>query len=175
MDVVACSITIGALAASIAKSVVKLKAFWEAIQDASEDVHFLVKRVELLSLVLRDIQDDQTQNPVSSLLLDGSTVSTCLEICKAAADRLGQLTDKMATSIESSRRLKRKCASVKVVVKKNKIERFEAELQSCISLLQLSHETYTRSVSRLRITLCTVAPSISSRYYKTILTGQANE
>ncbi|KAK0511508.1 hypothetical protein JMJ35_006081 [Cladonia borealis] len=96
MDVVASGITIGALAASIAKSVVKLKACWEAIQDASDDIHFLVKRVELLSLVLRDIQDDQTQNPVSSLLLDGSTVSTCLETCKAAADRLGQLADKMA-------------------------------------------------------------------------------
>ena len=167
MDVVASSITIGALAASIAKSVVKLKACWEAIQDASEDVHFLVKRVELLSLVLRDIQDDQTQNPVSRLLLDGSTVSTCLEICKAAADRLGQLVDKMATSIESPRQLKKKFASVKVVVKKNRIERFEAELQSCISLLQLSHETYTRSVSRFRITLCTVAPSILSRLCKT--------
>ena len=167
MDVVASSITIGAFAASIAKSVVKLKACWEAIQDASDDIHFLVKRVELLSLVLRDIQDDQTQNPVSSLLLDGSTVSTCLETCKAAADRLGQLADKMATSIESSRQLKRRFASVKVVLNKTKIERFEAELQSCISLLQLSHETYTRSVSRFRITFCTVAPSISSHYYKT--------
>ena len=168
MDVVASGITIGALAASIAKSVVKLKACWEAIQDASDDIHFLVKRVEILSLVLRDIQDDQTQNPVSSLLLDGSTVSTCLETCKAAADRLGQLAEKMAISIESSRQLKRKLASVKVVVKKNKIERFEAELQSCISLLQLSHETYTRSVPRFLITLFTVAPSISSRYYHTI-------
>ena len=166
MDVVASSITIGALAASIAKSVVKLKACWEAIQDASDDIHFLVKRVELLSLVLRDIQDDQAQNPISSLLLDGSTVSTCLETCKAAADRLGQLADKMATSIESSRQLKRKFASVKVVLKKNKIERFEAELQSCISLLQLSHETYTRSVSWFRINLCAVTPSISSCCHK---------
>ena len=168
MDVVASSITIGALAASIAQSVVKLKACWEAIQDASDDVHFLVKRVELLSLVLRDIQDDQTQNPVSSLLLDGSRVSTCLETCKAAADRLGQLADKMATSVESSRQLKRRFASVKVVLKKNKIERFEAELQSCISLLQLSHETYTRSVSRFRINLCAFTLSIMSYYYKTI-------
>lgn len=66
MDIVASGITIGALAASIAKSVVKLKACWEAIQDASDDVHFLVKRVEILSLILRDMQDDQTQNPVSS-------------------------------------------------------------------------------------------------------------
>ena len=168
MDIVASSITIGALAASIGKSVVKLKACWDAIQNASEDVHFLVKRVELLSLVLRDIQDDQTQNPVSSMLLDGSTVSTCLEICKAAADRLGQLADKMATSIESSHQLKKKCASVRVVVKKNRIEKFEVELQSCISLLQLSHETYTRSVPRFRIPLCFVAPSISSLHYKTI-------
>ena len=166
MDVVASSITIGALAASIAQSVVKLKACWEEIQDASDDVKFLVKRVELLSLVLRDIQDDQTQNPVSSLLLDGSTVSTCLETCKAAADRLGQLADKMATSIESSRQLKRRFAYVKVVLKKTKIERFEAELQSCISLLQLSHETYTRLVSWFPINLCAVTPSISSCYHK---------
>lgn len=164
MDVVASGITIGALAASIAKSVVMLKACWEAIQDASDDVHFLVKRVELLSLVLRDIQDDQTQNPVSSLLLDGSTVSTCLETCKAAADRLGQLADKMVTNIESSRRLKRKCASVRVVVKKNKIERFEAELQSCILLLQLSHETYTRSVSRFHVTFCMTSLMLSRCY-----------
>lgn len=168
MDVISSSITIGALAVSIAKSVVKLKACWEAIEDASDDIHFLVKRVELLSLVLRDIQDDQTQNPVSRLLLDGSTVSTCLETCKAAVDRLGQLADQMTTSIESSRRLKRKCASMRVVLKKNRIERFEAELQSCISLLQLSHETYTRSVSRFRIILFTVAPSLQSRYYQTI-------
>ena len=165
MDIVASSITIGALAASIATSVVKLKACWEAIQDASDDVHFLVKRVEILSLVLRDIQEDQTQNPISSLLLDGSTVLTCLETCKTAADRLGQLTDKMVTSIESSRRLKRKCASVRVVVKKNNIERFEAELQSCISLLQLSHETYTRSVSRFHV-IFYMAPLWLSRCYK---------
>ena len=167
MDVVASSITIGALAVNIAKSVVKLKACWDAIQDAPEDVHFLVKRVELLSLILRDMKDDQTENPVSNLLLDGSTVSTCLETCKAAADRLGQLADNMATSIESSRRLKRKWNSVRVVMRKNRIERFEAELQSCIVLLQLSHETYTRSVYRFRITLRTVAPSKSSRYCKT--------
>ena len=165
MDIVASGITIGALAASIAKSVVKLKACWEAIQDASDDVHFLVKRVEILSLILRDMQDDQMQNPVSSLLLDGSTMSMCLETCKAAADRLGQLANTMVISIESSRQLKRKCASVRVVVKKNKIERFEAELQSCISLLQLSHETYTRSVSRFRVTFC-MASLMLSRGYK---------
>ena len=66
MDVVASSITIGALAVNIANSVVKLKNCWDSIQDAPEDVQFLIERVELLSQILRDIEDDQTQNSISS-------------------------------------------------------------------------------------------------------------
>ena len=154
MDVVASSITIGALAVNIANSVVKLKNCWDSIQDAPEDVQFLIERVELLSQILRDIEDDQTQNSVSSKLLDDSTASKCLKTCKAAADRLAQLTEQMATSIDTSRQLKRKWICAKVVLKKDKVLKFEKELQSCISLLQLSHETYTRSVRLTSIPYC---------------------
>ena len=146
MDVVASSITIGALAVNVANSVVKLKNCWDSIQDAPEDIQFLIERVEILSQILRDVEEDQTQNSMSSMLLDESTASKCLKTCKAAADRLRQLTERMATSIDTSRRLKRKWISAKVVLKKDKILKFEKELQSCISLLQLSHEMYTRSV-----------------------------
>lgn len=146
MDVVASSITIGALAVNVANSVVKLKKCWDSIQDAPEDIHFLIERVDLLSQILRDVEDDQTRNSMSSKLLDETTASKCLKTCKTAADRLRQLTEKMATSIDTSRQLKRKWVSAKVVLKKDKIMKFEKELQSCISLLQLSHETYTRSV-----------------------------
>ena len=83
---------------------------------------------------------------MSSKLLDDSTASKCLKTCKAAADRLRQLTEKMAMSIDTSRQLKRKLISAKVVLKKDKILKYEKELQSCISLLQLSHEIYMMSV-----------------------------
>ena len=152
MDVVASSITIGALGVNIANSVVKLKKCWDSIQDAPEDIQFLIERVEILSQILRDVEEDQKQNSMSSMLLDESTASKCLKTCKAAADRLRQLTEKMATSIDTSRQLKRKWISAKVVLKKDKILKFEKELQSCISLLQLSHEMYTRSVILILVT-----------------------
>ena len=79
MDVVASSITVGALAVNIAKTVVKLKECWDSIQDAPEDIHFLIERVDLLSQILRDVEGDQTQNSMSSKLLDDSTASKCLQ------------------------------------------------------------------------------------------------
>ena len=151
MDVVASSITVGALAVNVANSVVKLKNCWDSIQDAPEDIQFLIERVDILSQILRDVEEDQTQNSMSSRLLDDSTASKCLKTCKAAADRLTQLTEKMAMSIDTSRQLKRKWISAKVVLKKDKILKFEKELQFCISLLQLSHETYTRSVRPISV------------------------
>ena len=151
MDVVASSITVGALAVNVAKSVVKLKEYWDSIQDAPEDIHFLIERVDTLSQILRDVEEDQTQHSMSSKLLDDSTASKCLQTCKAAADRLTQLTEKMAMSIDTSRQSKRKWISAKVVLKKDKILKFEKELQFCLSLLQLSHETYTRSVRPISV------------------------
>lgn len=151
MDVAASSITVGALAVNVANSVVKLKKCWDSIQDAPEDIQFLIERVDLLSQILRDVEEDLMQNSMSSKLLDDSTASKCLRTCKAAANRLTQLTEKMATSIDTSRQLKRKWVSAKVVLEKDKILKFEKELQFCISVLQLSHETYTRSVHLILI------------------------
>ncbi|MCJ1386123.1 hypothetical protein MMC17_009248 [Xylographa soralifera] len=131
-------------------SIVKLKSCWDRIQDAPEDVQNLITRIELLLLILNDIEDDQTQNPVSSLLFDGSTVSQCLKHCKSAADRLRDLTGEMAKEIDSSNQFQRKWASAKVLLKKDKTAKFEKRLQSCITLLQLSLDTYKMALLRLQ-------------------------
>ena len=167
MDVVASSITVGALAVHVANSVVKLKQCWDSIQDAPKDIHFLIERVDLLSQILRDIEEDQTQNSMSSKLLDDSTASKCLKTCKAAADRLTRLTEKMAMSIDTSRQLKRKWISAKVLIKKDKILKFEKELQSCISLLQLSHDMYTRSVRHISVPCYLLFP-YSRSFFRTL-------
>lgn len=146
MDPIACSITIGGLALHIAASIVKLKSYWDRIQNAPEDVQNLIARLDILSLVLCDIEDDQTRNLVSSLLLDGSTVSRGLQHCRLAADRLRSLTEDMARDIDTSNQSKRKWNSAKILLKKDKINKFEKELQSCITLLQLSFEIYNMSV-----------------------------
>jgi hypothetical protein len=149
VGVISGAVTIGALAANVAMSVAKLKSYWDQLEHAPEDVRRLIEEMEILSIVLDEIKDDQAQNPVSSLLLDNTSLSRCLENCARAADKLRRLTDEMGNSIDTSHRLKKKWESAKVLLKKDKIEKFKLELESAIRLLSLSHQSYTRYVLRL--------------------------
>lgn len=98
----------------------------------------------MLSHLLADIEEEQEQNPVSSLILDDSSTSKCLRYCKQGADRLEELTDTLNADLEASSSLRRKWASTKVVLKKDKIDRYKAKLERAIRLLSLSHQLYTR-------------------------------
>jgi hypothetical protein len=142
--VVASGISIGTLAAQIAASITKLKSYWDQIQEAPEDIASLVEEIEDLYLLLADIEDDQRRNPISRLLLDGTTASRCLDHCKRGADRLNELAEELASDIQNSSRLKQKWASAKVVLKNDKLEKYRSKLERTIRLLSLSHQCYTR-------------------------------
>jgi hypothetical protein len=133
----------------VAVSVAKLKSYWDLLEDAPEDIQRLIEEVEILSLILDDIKDDQVQNPISSLLLDGTSLSRSLQHCKMAADRLRLLTDDMGSSIDTSHHLKKRWASAKVLLKKDKIKKFKVELESATRLLSLSHQNYTRYLTNV--------------------------
>ena len=144
IGVVASGVTIGALATGITSSIIKLKSYWDQVQDAPDDVSDLIEELEILSNLLADIEDDQRQNPMSSLILDSTSTSRCLQHCKQGADRLKELTDSLSTDLIASNKIKRKWASAKVVLKKNQIVRYKARLERVIRLLSLSHQLYIR-------------------------------
>lgn len=78
IGIISGAITIGALATNVAMSVAMLKSYWGQLEDAPKDIKGLIDEIEILSLILDDIKDDQRRNPVSSLLLDDtSRSSTC--------------------------------------------------------------------------------------------------
>ena len=144
IGVVASGVSIGTLATGIASSIVKLKSYWDQVQDAPENVHDLIEELEVLSYLLADIEDDQRLNPVSSLILDSTSTSRCLQHCKQGADRLKELTESLSTDLNGPSKFKRKRASAKVVLKKSQIDRYKAKIERAIRLLSLSHQLYTR-------------------------------
>ena len=143
IGVVASGISIGTLATGITSSIVKLKSYWDQVQDAPDDIHDLIEELEILSHLLADIEDDQRQNPMSSLILDSTSTSRCLQYCKQGADRLKELTDNLSTDLDAFSKLKRKRASAKVVLKRSQIDRYKARTERAIRLLSLSHQLYT--------------------------------
>jgi hypothetical protein len=102
IDVVASGISIGTLAAQIALSITKLKSYCDELQGAPEDIASLIDEISDLYLLLADIENDQLRNPMSSLLLDGTAASICLDHCKRAADLLSEITEELALDIHSS-------------------------------------------------------------------------
>ena len=144
IGVVASGIAIGSLAASITSSIVKLKSYWDQIQNAPEDIHDLIEELEVLSHLLADIADDQEENSMSSLIFDSTAISRCLQHCQKGADRLKELTDNLSTELDALTRTKRKWASAKVVLKNGQMDKCKKKMEGAIRLLSLSYQMYTK-------------------------------
>ncbi len=141
VGVVASGISIGTLTAQITTSLIKLKSYWDQVRDAPEDIRDLIEGLEILAYTLAAAEDDQRLNPISSSIV-GPT-SMCLNRCKKAAERLKDLADKIRADIEAGNRFRRKWGSTKVVLKKDQIDKYRAELGSTIALMSLSQQLYT--------------------------------
>ncbi|EPE31420.1 Ankyrin repeat-containing protein [Glarea lozoyensis ATCC 20868] len=150
VGLVASGISIGSLTVHIATSISKLKSFWDNVQEAPEDITSLIEEISLLHELLADIEDDQRRNPISSLILDGTASSRCLEHCKRAADRLGELVDEISMDIQSSSRTKRKWVAAKVVLKRDRLEKYRAKMERTIRLMTLAHQCYTKALVQLQ-------------------------
>ena len=144
IGVIASGIAVGSLAAGITSSIVKLKSYWDQVQNAPEDMHDLLEELEVLGHLLADIADDQQQNSMSGLIFDSTAISRCLQHCQKGADRLKELTDILSTDLDTSPRRKKQWASAKVVLKKGQIDRYKEKLERAMRLLSLSYQMYTK-------------------------------
>ena len=145
LGLIASGVSIGALAGQIASSVVKLKSYLDQVRDAPEDIRILVDEIEDLNFLLSDIKDDQCRNPYSPMLLDNTSASRCLDHCQRGAERLRRVVVDMAAEFECDNHpVKKRWAAAKIIWKRDRVERYKAELASAVRLLTLSHQIYTR-------------------------------
>jgi hypothetical protein len=140
VGLIASGVSLGALAGQIASSLVKLKSYLDQVRDAPEDIHILLDEIEDLHFLLSDIEDDQSRNSHSAMLLDNSSVSRCLDHCRRGAERLRRVVDDMAGHIP----MKRRWTAAKIIWKRDRVEKYKAELASAVRLLALSHQIYIR-------------------------------
>ena len=148
VGVIASGISIGTLVAQITSSLIKLKSYWDQLPDAPRDIKDLIDELELITSLIADMEDDQRRNPLSSTILTSSpnSISKCLQSCKQGADSLRDLTHSIHADLEASGRRRKKWGSVKVILKRDRIDKYQTKLERAIRLLSLSHQMYTRYV-----------------------------
>ena len=141
-EVVASGLTIGSLAVGIANSTIKLRSIWDQVHDAPDDILYLIGDLERLGYMLADSEEFQQRNPMSSLVLDSTSMSRCLQRCKEEVHRLKEFTDGLSTNLEHSSKFRKKRAAAKIVLKKDQINRYKDRLDRTLGLLTLSHQMY---------------------------------
>jgi len=144
LGTVASAISIGALAGQIASSVVKLKSYLDQVKDAPDDVRNLIDEIDDLQILLSDIEDDRARNPYSEMLLQNNSASRCLDHCRRGVERLSRVVDKMEADLQSLNPMKRRLNAVKMIWKRDQVEKYRTDLGSAVRLLSLSHQIYTR-------------------------------
>lgn len=144
LGLVASGVSIGALAGQIASNIVKLKSYLDQIRDAPEDVAILIHEIEDVHSLLSDIEDDQSRNPYLTMLLDNNSASRCLEFCKRGVERLQILVDDIAVDFEHLKPIKKTWKAAKIVWKRDRVEKYRADLASAVRLITLSQQIYTR-------------------------------
>ena len=146
VGVVASGIGIATLAAQIASSAIRLKGYWSELKEASKDIRLSIEEIEDIQLVLSDIEEDQRCNPISRTASGSRSASRCLERCKVGADLLKNLADDLGAEITSSSKTKKAWASAKVILKRDKFEKYKLQLERAVRVLTLSYQSYTKLV-----------------------------
>lgn len=151
VGVIASAVTFGTVVAQLMNSVACLKDYCEQIRNLPSDIERLMRDIEVLGLVLGDIEADFAQKSIASALNDSKYVLQSLELCREAAVGLEAMYEDLAQDVQSARRIPQSYAIMKLVMRRNKIDKYKARLQDTIRLLLLSQQCYTRSETFLRL------------------------
>lgn len=157
IGVVSGAVTFAAVVVQLGNSITTLRDCWDQINDAPEDLRKLLQELELFRLILTDIEEDLSQNSVSTHLGSSKHMVQCLTLCKEASQDLEILCGDMVRDLKPVSRLRLPYKSAKIIMRKGKIKKHMSRLQKVIRLLLLAQQTYTRCVLQ-----CNLQPTPTS-------------
>ena len=141
-EIIASGITIGTLTAQITSSAIKLRSYWDQFQDAPQDIQDLVEEHDILQDLLSEMEDQQQRSTLPDIVWNQTTSNRCLELCRRNAAELKMITDQLGPNSKCNSRFKKGRAAAKTMLRKEKIDRCKAKIESTSRLLSLSRNNY---------------------------------
>ena len=132
-------IGIAGLAGKTISTIIKLKAFWDDVQDAPSDLRYVMRELGIIESILAAIQKNSVDNRLPIHILNSSKIRGGLDLCQEATDQLWELLHPLELKMRSSYLTERKVATLKMLLKKGTIKKISSKLHrslKCLSLLQ---------------------------------------
>ena len=135
LGIVASSIAVVQGAQVLSQAVLSLSRLWGEVRDVPETIRHLVEDLELSGQIVAEIETELLRSSPESL---STAQRLVIERCRQAHRGLSDLVDDLGADIASLRRRKKLLARVKVLLKKDALEKYEKRLQRAWSLLNFA-------------------------------------
>ncbi|KAK6717936.1 hypothetical protein SNK05_001110 [Fusarium graminearum] len=143
METAASLIAFIQVAGKIVELIIEVNQLWSEAKDLPSDLRDILEELDDYALVFEELKEqieyDQTHNTRSN----GSCMSRSFMAATKAKEILKDLVEEINMTIHSKKEgLQRRLSSFKLLMKKEKIERYQKRLQRSITLLQTAISTY---------------------------------
>ena len=141
MDVLssaASAMAVASLAIQLAEKAKRLCDFWSSIKDASEYIRAINADLELLTSVLAEMAfEAQRTSP-------NTTLAAVLQSCTGKLKLLAALTNSLEPGFASSSSRTKHWTAFKLILKSEKLTRFQEVLESLKSTLVLAQQNHNK-------------------------------
>ncbi|KAI1172181.1 hypothetical protein F4777DRAFT_601819 [Nemania sp. FL0916] len=154
VGVISGAITIAQVAMSIGKVVIRLNRQWSMVKDIPADILDLMRQIECLYPTFVETETifskDISASASHQLMLQRAVI-----YCHQALDHLNDLAKELDTAISTVKN-RRTLLRLKILLKKDLLERLERRLERAVRTLTLIHAGYTVTI-RLPEWLCKIS------------------
>ncbi|TGJ79237.1 hypothetical protein E0Z10_g9523 [Xylaria hypoxylon] len=145
-------VALNGLAGKLSKSILALKSLLNEIQDVSSKLSAIMREIEILEPIVegmsREFSDD---NKLANW--NDASVLLSIEHCEKALDDLAIVLGDLVQETNAPNKLKRYNATIKIIIKKDVLDRCHTSLQSAVRLLSLTQQWYTIALLKAQPTL----------------------
>ncbi|THV53833.1 hypothetical protein BGAL_0041g00420 [Botrytis galanthina] len=129
------------LAVQLGDGILKLKSFWNAVKDAPEEILYILDELDITHVLLTEIEDSLGNQTISP------AAARSLRLCQKGVDIL----NKAVKELEDEMKRRKKWGGVKMVIKKELLEKMEKRLGRANSLMMMAHQNYIARLSKSRL------------------------
>ncbi|RYO82477.1 hypothetical protein DL766_006336 [Monosporascus sp. MC13-8B] len=123
-----------------------VERFCDEVKDVPEDIADLLQQIDCLDPALWEAENSFESTGLPAMLWNDAAAKRSTTYCRNALKALTEIVDEMAAQIKHHRRLNRKVASVKVVLRKDTLKKLEKRLENAVRMLTLAQQSYLTEV-----------------------------
>lgn len=126
-------------------TLLKLRELWKEVQYVPQKIQDIMGQIDIYEPLLTDIERHLNVHPMTgsdsgtSALLSASIGTKTSSYCREAFNDLHDLAEDLSRQITSTQRSKRGIGKLKVLLKKDDLNKFQTRLERASWLLQLAH------------------------------------